>query len=77
MMDSDGAHEDGSVMLSLTIVHPLGTLHTGIGSLRTSKLLRSETVGGQVCPDGGDQTLDTFDRVVGFAHISSSRGGLV
>jgi hypothetical protein len=54
MMDGHGAHEDGSVMLSLTIVHPLGTLHTSIGSLSTTKLLGPETVGSQVRPNGGD-----------------------
>jgi len=77
MVNGDGAHKDGSVMLSLAIVHPLGTLHTSIGSLRTTELLGPETIRSQVRPDGGHETLDTFDRVVGFANISRSRGSLV
>jgi hypothetical protein len=57
-MDGDGAHEDGSVVFSLTIIHPLGTLHASVGSLRTAKLLGPETIRGQVRADGGDETLD-------------------
>jgi hypothetical protein len=77
MMNGDCAHKDGTMMFPLTIVHPLGVLHASISGLRISKLLGSETVRGEVGANGGDETLDRFDRVVGLADITSSRGCLV
>jgi hypothetical protein len=77
MMNSHCAHKDGSMMFPLAIIHPLGTLHTGIYGLRIAKLLVSETVRREVGTNGGDETFDRFDRVVGLAHIAHSRRGLV
>jgi hypothetical protein len=66
-----------TMLLSLTLVHPLCSLHTAVCGLSVRELFSSDTVGSKVGTDGRNEDFDGLDGVVRFASVTHGIGSAV